>query len=273
MLDGDLARLYATITALLNEKIKSNIPRFPADFAFRLTTEEFADLKLKMKDGPKLAGRGRFSKHLPRVFTDPGVAMLSCVLRSTHAASLNVAIIRAFVRLRRILESNGDLARILQEHDPELAALPPNANDILPPIPTYFIRGANVMVDGDLARFYGTTLGRINELCKRNMARFPNDFAFPLTPEEFKSLMSHNPEPNTRRHRGYPPWGFTDQGAAMLASVLRSKPAIQMNLAIVRTVVRLRQTQAASRKLARAIQEHDRELAALIATLDKFLTH
>jgi hypothetical protein len=111
MLDASLAGLYAVTTKALNQAVKRNLVRFPGDFMFQLTAEE-ATL-LRSQSVTLKTGRGRHRKYQPYAFTEQGVAMLSSVLRSERAMLVNVEIMRAFVRLRRMLETHADLARKL----------------------------------------------------------------------------------------------------------------------------------------------------------------
>jgi len=109
MLDRDLAELYDVTTANLNKAVGRNKERFPDDFMFRLTREEVEPLRFQIGMS-KTAGRGG-RRTLPYAFTQEGVAMLSSVLRSERAVDVNIAIMRAFVRLRRLMVSHADLAR------------------------------------------------------------------------------------------------------------------------------------------------------------------
>lgn len=110
--DRDLARLYGVLTKNLNKAVKRNLNRFPEDFMFQLTEEE-AD-RLRFQTGTsKASGRGG-RRYRPYVFTEQGVAMLSSVLHSERAVQVNIAIMRAFVRLREILATHKDLARKLE---------------------------------------------------------------------------------------------------------------------------------------------------------------
>jgi len=113
LLDGDLAALYGVPVKILNQAVKRNPERFPGDFMFQLTPEEAACLRSQTVTLEP--GRGRHRKYLPYVFTEQGVAMLSSVLRSRRAIAVNVEIMRAFVRLRRILASRKELSRRLDE--------------------------------------------------------------------------------------------------------------------------------------------------------------
>ena len=108
LLDDDLARLYGVPVGRLNEQVRRNVGRFPADFMFRLGKEEAANLKSQFAIS-SWGGR----RSTPMAFTEQGVAMLSSVLRSPRAVQVNVEIMRAFVRLRRMLESNAELSRKL----------------------------------------------------------------------------------------------------------------------------------------------------------------
>ena len=113
LLDADLANLYAVSTKALNQAVKRNLSRFPDDFMFRLTSEETKELnRSQIVTGSQKHRDPRFP---PFAFTEQGVAMLSSVLRSERAVQVNIAIMRAFVRLRELLSSNADLARRLDE--------------------------------------------------------------------------------------------------------------------------------------------------------------
>jgi hypothetical protein len=112
MLDSDLADLYEVPTKVLNQGVRRNIDRFPADFMFQLNDEEFGNLRSQIVTSSSSHG-GR--RHLPYAFTEHGVAMLSSVLASKRAVALNILIIRAFVRLREYLITHKDLARKLED--------------------------------------------------------------------------------------------------------------------------------------------------------------
>jgi hypothetical protein len=110
MLDVDLAALYGVTTAALVQAVKRNAERFPADFMFQLTAAETARLRSQTVTS-KPAHGGRRTE--PYAFTEQGVAMLSSVLRSPRAIQVNVELMRAFVRLRQLLESHAELAKKL----------------------------------------------------------------------------------------------------------------------------------------------------------------
>ena len=112
MLDSDLASLYEIETFNFNKAVKRNAVRFPGDFMFQLTAEEHRNLIFQ--SGISSSGHGG-RRHMPFVFTEQGVAMLSSVLRSQRAVLVNIEIMRTFVRLREILATHKDLARKLAE--------------------------------------------------------------------------------------------------------------------------------------------------------------
>jgi hypothetical protein len=111
MLDTDLAKLYGVPTKVLNQAVKRNATRFPADFMFQLTNEETTALRSQFVTSKGRGGR----QYRPYVFTEQGVAMLSSVLHSERAIQVNIAIMRAFVQLREMIGSNKGLSRRLNE--------------------------------------------------------------------------------------------------------------------------------------------------------------
>ena len=116
MLDKDLAELYHVTTGNLNKAVKRNIRRFPSDFMFQLTKEEWDSLRFQI--GILEVGRGKYTKFLPYAFTEQGLAMLSGVLNSNIAIDVNISIMRAFVSLRRVaaVVRKGDLLEILKRN-------------------------------------------------------------------------------------------------------------------------------------------------------------
>lgn len=131
LLDADLARFYGVTTSNLNKAVTRNLERFPDDFSFHLTSVEVQNLKFQFgisstdknsaKHGVRSNGGHGGSRKPPRVFTEQGVAMLASVLRSKRAATVNVAIVRAFVRLREMLAGNRELAGKLSELERKIA--------------------------------------------------------------------------------------------------------------------------------------------------------
>lgn len=113
MLDRDLAELYGVETKVLNQTVRRNVERFPADFMFQLTGDEASALRSQSVTLEK--GRGEHTKYAPLAFTELGVAMLSSVLRSRQAVQMNILIMRAFVRLREVLTTHKDLSRKIEQ--------------------------------------------------------------------------------------------------------------------------------------------------------------
>ena len=124
----------------------------------------------------------------------------------------------------------------------------------------YLIRGCKVMLDSDLAELYQVETFNLNKAVKRNAGRFPEDFMFQLTAEEAESLrfQSGISKPTGRGGRRYLPYLFTEQGVAMLSSVLKSDRAIAVNIAIMRAFVRLREYLATHKDLARKLEDVER---------------
>ena len=139
------------------------------------------------------------------------------------------------------------------------------------------IRGQKVMLDRDLAELYGVTVSAFNQAVTRNAQRFPEDFMFRLTKEEFESLRSQIVTLKGRgKHPKYPPRAFTEQGVAMLSSVLHSKRAIEVNIEIMRAFVRLRQMLAShedlARKLAALEEKYDKHFKVVFEAIRQLMT-
>jgi len=118
----------------------------------------------------------------------------------------------------------------------------------------YLVRRHKVMLDRDLAEMYEVPTRRLNEQVKRNISRFPSDFMFQLSSEEADNLRSQFATSSSGHGgRRYLPYVFTEQGVAMLSSVLNSERAVQVNIAIMRTFVKLRQMLASNAELARRL--------------------
>jgi len=155
----------------------------------------------------------------------------------------------------------------------------------------FFIRGEKVMLDADLAKLYGVTTKALNQAMRRNRARFPEDFAFRLSGEEFDNLRSQivttssNPSviwsqivTRSQKYRRSDslPVAFTEQGVAMLSSVLRSTRAVEVNIAIMRTFVQLRRLMDTNRNLARKIEalekKYDEQFAVVFEAIKELIT-
>lgn len=153
----------------------------------------------------------------------------------------------------------------------------------------FHIRGEKVMFDADLAKLYGVTTKALNQAMTRNKARFPEDFAFRLTGEEFSNLRSQIVTTSAGRSilrsqivtsslhggRRRSPYAFTEQGVAMLSSVLRSSRAIEVNIAIMRTFVQLRRLMDSNRDLGRKIEalekKYDEQFATVFAAIKQLI--
>jgi len=142
------------------------------------------------------------------------------------------------------------------------------------------LRGQKVMLDADLAELYGVPTKRINEQVRRNPNRFPSDFMFQLAPEEANSLRSQiaTLKAGRGRHRKYLPFAFTEQGVAMLSSVLNSERAVQVNIAIMRAFVKLRQMLATHKELAqklaeleRTVEGHDQQIRSIFDAIRQLM--
>jgi len=154
----------------------------------------------------------------------------------------------------------------------------------------FFIRSEKVMLDSDLARLYGVEARALNQAVARNRKRFPADFMFQLTDKEYERIRSqfvttsgraalHSSQTvmSSRKHRGrhYRPYAFTEQGVAMLSSVLRSSRAVEANIAIMRTFVQLRRLMDTNRDLARKIEalekKYDEQFAVVFDAINELI--
>jgi hypothetical protein len=142
----------------------------------------------------------------------------------------------------------------------------------------FMVRGRRVILDADLARLYGVSTGRFNEAFIRNRRRFPGDFSFRLTAEEYANLrsqiatssfqhpnskgenQSHSVTGSSHGGRRYRPWVFTEHGALMAANILRSEQAVRMSVYVIRAFVRLREALAANAAILKRLAEIDRRL-------------
>jgi hypothetical protein len=140
----------------------------------------------------------------------------------------------------------------------------------------FFVRGTRVMLDADLARLYAVATKNLNKAVKRNASRFPSDFMFQLSPKELHSLgFQSGTSKAGRGGRRYAPYAFTEQGVAMLSSVLRGSRAVHVNVAIMRTFVRLREMLTTHEELRRKIdameKRYDARFQAVFETIRRML--
>ncbi|ODS23370.1 hypothetical protein AB835_09110 [Candidatus Endobugula sertula] len=142
---------------------------------------------------------------------------------------------------------------------------------ILPSV--FVVRGVKAMIDSDLAKLYGVPTKRLNEQVKRNIGRFPEDFMFQLTQDEYKTLRSQNATSSWGGRRVMP-YAFTEQGIAMLSGVLKSDTAIQVNVAIMRTFVQMRKLLTETDDLRMSIEsmryEYDEKFEFVFQALYSF---
>ena len=141
------------------------------------------------------------------------------------------------------------------------------------------MRGKRVMLDKDLAELYGVKTKVLNQAIKRNMERFPEDFMFQLTKEEANSLRSQFVTLKRGEHLKYLPYAFTEQGVAMLSSVLNSKRAIQVNIQIMRIFTKLREVIANNKEIMQKlnqleskIEKHDSEIQSIFEAIRQLIS-
>jgi hypothetical protein len=167
-----------------------------------------------------------------------------------------------------------------------MPSINPRPENIAPLI--FLLRGEKVLLSQHLADLYGVTVGALNQAAKRNIERFPEDFMFRLTAQEFESvraqivtsmrgasLRSQNVILKRGQHIKYLPYAFTEQGIAMLSSVLRSPRAVEVNIAIMRTFVQLRRLMDGNRDLARRInameKKYDEQFAVVFDAIKRLI--
>jgi len=145
----------------------------------------------------------------------------------------------------------------------------------------YMIRGQKVMLDADLARLYGVETKALKQAVNRNIERFPEDFMFELSKDELENWRSQivTSNPGAKMGLRYSPFAFTEQGVAMLSSVLKSKRAIEVNIAIMRAFVQMRQLGSQYVELARLVAKIDKrsirnseEIALIMKALKEIMS-
>ena len=142
----------------------------------------------------------------------------------------------------------------------------------------YWIRGEKVMLDEDLADLYGVEVKKLKQSVRRNINRFPTDFLFELTREEYNSLRSQFVTLKRGQHSKFLPFAFTEQGVSMLSSVLHSETAIMMNIAIMRAFVQFRRVLELSATFRKKIEEleltvtsHDEKLKLIFNVIEELI--
>ena len=141
----------------------------------------------------------------------------------------------------------------------------------------YLIRGQKVLLDKDLAPMYGVTTGNLNKAVKRNLKRFPDDFMFQLSPEEFNNLIFQNGISSWGGTRKMP-YAFTEQGVAMLSSVLNSDTAIEVNIRIIRIFTKMRELLSTHKdilikleQLEKTVTANDEDIQTIFSALKQLL--
>ncbi len=141
------------------------------------------------------------------------------------------------------------------------------------------IRGEKVMLDADLAELYGVETKHLKRQVRRNIDRFPSDFMIQLSKEEYDSLRRHFGTLKRGEHSKYLPYAFTEQGVAMLSSVLNSERAVKVNIEIMRAFVKLREITSTHKELAeklaeleKKIMEHDEHIQGIFQAIRRLMT-
>jgi hypothetical protein len=142
----------------------------------------------------------------------------------------------------------------------------------------YLIRGHRVMLSMHLAELYGIETRVLNQAVKRNIQRFPKDFMFQIDEQEAEQMVSQNVIPHKKFFGGSLPYAFTEQGVAMLSSVLNSEQAIKINIAIMRAFVKIREMLSSNKELAHnlkllenRIEKHDEEIKAIFGAIRQLM--
>ena len=231
MLDSDIAKLYGYLNGAksINLAVKRNINAFNSNMYFQLTNDEFSNLKFQFETSSLDNYGGK--RKLPYVFTKEGIQVLGNILRKENVKEITDEIVNNFSEKNDLIIRNNSLQTVVNKGI--------SINDLI-----YNIRGKLVMLDADLAILYQCINGtkEINQTVKRNIERFPEDFAFKLNEDEFNNLRSQFVTSSLEKHGGrrYLPYVFTEHGVIMLSSLLNSNVAIEVNKRIVRAFVSMR---------------------------------
>ena len=230
MIDRELADAIGYETKVLNQLIKRNITKFENNNYFQLNQEEFNVLKSQIVTSNIINHGG--VRYLPYAFSKEGIKTLSTILRKENSKDIIDKILEKFDDKNKLILSN------------ENALIPVNTGDSIQNM-IYEIRGQLVMLDSDLAKIYECKNGTkdINKAVNRNKDRFPNDFYFQLTNTEYLEILRFQ-NGTLRLEWGkfskYNPYVFTEQGVAMLTSVLKTEIASITSVGIMRSFVMMR---------------------------------
>ena len=305
ILDYELAKLYGIETKRLKESVRRNIRRFPEDFMFELSHEEWINLRSQFATSSW--GWKRFA---PFAFTEQGVAMLSSVLNSDTAIEINISIMRAFVLMRQWALEYHDLQEKLTDLEKRFGQKFTDIEQVL----NYLIqkdqkqvqqggrkrigfwkkykngiimeleliknsileiRGKRVILDYELAKLYEVETKALKQAVRRNIDRFPEDFMFQLTKEEWKLLRSQSVtlEIGKGYHPKYLPFAFTEQGVAMLSAVLNSQRAVQTSVLIMRAFVLMRQWALEYQDLQEKLSELEQRFGQKFTDIEQVLNY
>ena len=225
MLDRDLACLIGYETKVLNQLVRRNINNFETSEYFQINLEEFNVLKSQIVTS-NVINRGG-TRYLPYVFTKEGIRTLSLILRKENSKKIIDKILEDFDGKNELILSNNN------------SLIPVNTGNSYQNM-IYEIRGQLVMLDSDLSKLYGCANGTktINLAVKRHANKFPERFMFQLTESEYYSLRFQLETANTKTRSL--PYVFTEQGVAMLASVLRTNVADEISVKIMDAFVKMR---------------------------------
>lgn len=258
IIDRDLASLIDYETKTLNQLVKRNIDKFKKNDYFQISKEEFNILKSQIVTSKedKIGLR-----KIPFAFSKDGIKLLSKILRKESAIKI----------INEIIEKLEDKNELIFSY--ENARIPVNTVISVQNM-IYEIRGQLVMLDSDLAKIYECTNGTkdINKAVNRNKDRFPSDFYFQLTSEELTNLKFQNGTSSLYKHGGTRklPYVFTEQGVAMLTSVLKTEIASKISIEIMRTFVTMRKYISNSLiKSNSIIYNHENRIQKLEETFNK----
>ena len=228
VLDSDLAKLYKIETKRINETYKRNKEKFNNKQTWILTDKEINELLVAFSD-QKIETRGRKFKN-PRVFTTSGIKLLSSIIRIKDKEKITEEILTAFSRKNEILTKSQNTLILT------------NNNEYIKNM-IYEINGIQVMIDSDLAILYETETKRINEAVKNNIEKFPERFSWILSENEKNNLRSKFSTSSLKNNYGgrrYNIRVFTETGVAMLATILKTKVATKISIAIMDAFVEMR---------------------------------
>ena len=262
MLDSDIAKLYGYETKAINQTIKRNINKFNDEVYFRLTNDEFSNLKSQIVTSSLDNYGGK--RKLPYVFTKEGIQLLGNILRKENVKEITDEIVNNFSEKNSLIISNNSLQTVINKGI--------SINDLI-----YNIRGKLVMLDSDLATIYECVNGvkSINLAVKRNLERFPEDFYFQLNEDEISNLRFQNETANVSNMARTLPYAFTEQGVAMLSAVLKTNVASQVSVHIMRAFVAMKKYIATNNfsnrisNLETKTIEHDNEIKLLQESFNK----